>query len=312
MIRIGFVLLTHSDPDQVLSLTQVLSELYDGPPIVCHNDFTQCSLDKSLFSSNVRFVEPHFPTFWGCFSIVPATIAGLRLLMRGPNPPDWIYLLSGSDYPTLSPDKVLSMLSEAQCDAFIDHREIFYHSDTTSELKETRSRTGFARSSYPSLAYRRYVAIAVPRPSKAKPFSMPPVGRSYLHHPAWRSVFPGPFDEGFRCFAGEHWFTANGKAAEILLNETAQSRRLFDHLRQRECPEECYYHSVLANAPLKLSTNNLRFINWPASDAWHPRTLTVEDMAAIERSEAHFSRKVAYGSELIAELNRKLGTALHV
>ena len=125
MIRIGFVLLTHSEPDQVLALTQVLSELYDGPPIVCHHDFTQCPLDKSLFSSNVRFVEPHFPTFWGCFSIVPATIAGLRLLMRGPNPPDWIYLLSGSDYPTLSPDKVLSMLGETQFDAFIDHREIF-------------------------------------------------------------------------------------------------------------------------------------------------------------------------------------------
>jgi len=310
MIRIGFVLLTHSEPDQVLALTQVLSELYDGPPIVCHHDWSQCPLDKSLFSSNVRFVEPHFRTFWGCFSIIPAAITGIRLLMRGPKPPDWFYLLSGSDYPTLSPDRVVSTLTEAQCDAFIDHREILYRSDAPRGLDETR--TGFARPSYPSLAYKRYVAIAVPRPSKAKPFSIPPVGRSYLYHPAWRSVFPGPFDNGFRCFAGEHWFTANGKAADILLSETARSRRLFDYLRQRECPEECYYHSVLANAPLKLSTNNLRFIDWPTSDAWHPKTLTVEHMSAIERREAHFSRKVAYGSELMVELNRKLGTSLHV
>jgi hypothetical protein len=310
MIRIGFVLLTHSEPDQVLALTQVLSELYDGPPIVCHHDFTQCPLDKSLFSSNVRFVEPHCRTFWGCFSIIPATIAGIRMLMGGPNPPDWFYLLSGSDYPTLSPGDVLSKLGETLIDAFIDHREIFYHSDATDGLEETR--TGFARSSYPTLAYKRYVAVAVPRPSKAKPFSIPPVGRSYLHHPAWRSVFPGPFDEGFRCFAGEHWFTANGKAAEILLSETAQSRRLFDHLRQRECPEECYYHSLLANAPLKLSTNNLRYIDWVTSDAWHPRTLTVEDMPAIERCEAHFSRKIARGSDLMAELNRKLRKAVYV
>ena len=310
MIRIGFVLLTHSEPGQVLALTQVLSELYDEPPIVCHHDFAQCSLDKNIFGSNVRFVEPHFQTFWGCFSIIPAALAGIRVLMRGPNPPDWFYLLSGSDYPTLSPDKVLSMLNETQCDAFIDHREIFFHSEATSGLEVTR--TGFARPTYPSLAYKRYLAIAVPRPSKAKPFSMPPEGRSYLRHPAWRSVFPGPFGDGFRCFAGEHWFTANGKAADMLLNETAQSRHLLDHLRQRECPEECYYHSVLANAPLKLNNNNLRYINWQTSDAWHPKTLTAEDMSAIERSEAHFSRKVGYGSELMAELNRKLGTSVHV
>jgi Core-2/I-Branching enzyme len=305
MIRVGFVLLSHTCPEQILALTQVLTELYDAPPIVCHHDFDQAPLSKNMFPSNVRFVEPHFPTCWGCFSIVPAALAAINLLMRGANPPDWFYLLSGSDYPTIAPEKALSILASSDNDVFIDHREIHYRREAVMRADEQS--TGFMRPSYNSLAYKRYCAVAVPRPSLAKPLSFPPVGRAYLRHPAWRSVFPAPFGSGFRCFAGEHWFTANARAAEILLTETTQSTQLFQHLRTRECPEECYYHTVFANAPLKLENRNLRYIEWPSSEAWHPKTLAASDLPAIDDSQAHFARKVVYNSDLMHELNRKLG-----
>lgn len=308
MIRVGFVLLSHSAPDQLLALARVLTELYDEPPIVCHHDFGQAPLDKTLYPSNVRFVEPHFPTFWGGFSIVPAALAAIDLLMRAPDPPDWFYLLSGSDYPTLAPEKLLSVLSSTQSDVFIDHREIRYRNETATS--PDRGPTGFARPSYNALAYKRYCAVAVPRPSIAKPFSFPPVGRSYMQNPAWRAIFPAPFGPDFCCFAGEHWFTANARAARALLAQTEQSRRLLHHLRSRECPEECYYHTILANAPLRLENNNLRYIDWPSADAWHPRTLDIEDLPAIESSGAHFARKVAYRSDLMSELNRRIGIRL--
>ena len=305
MIRVGFVLLSHTCPEQVLALTHVLTELYDAPPIVCHHDFDQAPLVKAAFPSNVRFVEPHFRTFWGCFSIVPAALAAINLLMRSANPPDWFYLLSGSDYPTINPEKALMLLASTDSDVFIDHREIHYRNELGRQSDE-RS-TGFSRPGYNALAYKRYCAVAVPRPSMAKPLSFPPVGRSYLRHPAWRSVFPAPFESGFRCFAGEHWFTANAKAAEVLLMETERSQQLFQHLRTRESPEECYYHTVLANAALRLENDNLRYIKWPSPDAWHPKTLDVSDLRAIEESGAHFARKVAYQSDLMHLLSRKFG-----
>ena len=146
MIRVGFVLLSHSDPDQVLGLANVLTELYKGPPIVLHHDFGQTPLDKDLFPPNVRFVEPHFPTFWGCFSIVPAALAAIRLLMHGSDPPDWFYLLSGTDYPALAPAKTLSLLASTQCDVFIDYREICYRKE--SNIRPDGKVTGFARPAY--------------------------------------------------------------------------------------------------------------------------------------------------------------------
>src|SRR5271165_2507294 len=116
MTTIGFVLLTHSNSDQVLTLSRVLSDLYNNPPIVCHHDFSQCPLDTNRFSENVRFVAPHFPTFWGCFSILPAALAAIRLLMSSDNAPDWFYLLSGSDYPAASPDRVREFLAHTPHD----------------------------------------------------------------------------------------------------------------------------------------------------------------------------------------------------
>jgi hypothetical protein len=307
MTRIGFVLLTHSCPEQALRLVRALNVLYDGPPIACHHDFGQCPLDKSLFPGNVSFVVPHLATFWGCFSIVPAALAGLRLLMRQTNPPDWIYLLSGSDYPTQSPDAVQRMLARTQFDAFIDHREITYEGIGVG--REQDKATGFNRRSYLRLAYRRYCAVALLRPGRDKPWAIPPVGHSYLYHPWWRTLIPSPFSTEFRCYAGEHWFTVNSKAAEVLLDDAEQTQRLLAHLRGRESPEECFYHSMLGNAPLHLCWDNLRYIHWPAGDAWHPSTLSLEHLPKIRTSGAHFARKIEYGSPLVTELDRLLGVS---
>jgi len=307
MIRIGFILLTHAHPQQTAALASALCELYDAPDIVCHHDFSQCKLDKSCLPRNVRFVEPHFPTSWGCFSIIPATLAAMRILMEGAHAPEWFYLLSGSDYPAASPDEVRDQLAKTQFDAFIDHREIAWPARPQSELAAHSG--GFSRPSYRALAYKRYCAVAVPRPSKSNPVAFPPEGHSYLFHPIWRAIVPGPFATRFRCYAGEHWFTGNRKAAEILLSDGVNRKRLLAHLRRRESPEECFYHSMLANAPLHVSPGNLRYIDWPFADSWHPKTLTIDDLPAICASGAHFARKITPGSPLIAELDNRLGIA---
>ena len=135
--------------------------------------------------------------------------------------------------------------------------------------------------------------MAIARPSKNQPFAIPPIGHSYLYHPFWRTIVPGPFSEEFHCYAGEHWFTANRKAAEVLLTNTSNTTRLLAHLRTREAPEECFYHTLLGNAQLRLSTNNLRYIDWSSPDAWHPKRLTVDDLDQLESSGAHFARKLA-------------------
>ena len=57
---VGFVLLTHNNPVQVLRLITTLNRLFNYPPIVCHHDFSKSELPTESLTSNVSFVHPYF------------------------------------------------------------------------------------------------------------------------------------------------------------------------------------------------------------------------------------------------------------
>jgi Core-2/I-Branching enzyme len=105
-----------------------------------------------------------------------------------------------------------------------------------------------------------------------------------------------PFSKDFRCFAGEHWFCANRKAAEYLIEFHKAKPALANHYRRSDpfaivVPEESYYHTIFCNAPgLKVSNNNWRYIDWSTKSS-HPKTLLFEDLPRIQASSAHFARK---------------------
>ena len=99
-MTIGFVILSHRDPAQLLRLVQTLNRLYDDPPIACHHDMAQCPLDPSGFPGNVRFVDPSIRTGWAKWSVVRGFIAALRLLYADTGPeragPDWFVMMSAA------------------------------------------------------------------------------------------------------------------------------------------------------------------------------------------------------------------------
>src|SRR5262245_12258472 len=126
MVRIGFVILSHAFPAQLVRLSRQLSLLFDYPPIVCHHDYSRCPIDIGLFSSNVQFVRPCLATAWGRISVVNAGLSAIRVLMDGKHPPDWFYLLSASDYPVASPSLIRADLENAKDDVYMEIRRISY------------------------------------------------------------------------------------------------------------------------------------------------------------------------------------------
>src|SRR6185437_7916742 len=121
--KIGFIILSHSNPSQLLRLVRTLLKAYDEPSIVCHHDFGQCPFSPDDFPSSVQFVSPHVPTRWMQFSIVAASLAALELLYRNATP-DWFFLLSGTDYPTMRSETVIQELASNEADALLDYREV--------------------------------------------------------------------------------------------------------------------------------------------------------------------------------------------
>jgi hypothetical protein len=302
--RIGFVILSHNRPGQLLALVQRLVTLYDGAPIVCHHDFSQCRLEGYQFPEQVEFVQPHIRTEWGQISLVNAFRAGLRRLYERPDSPDWFVLLSGADYPVRSPELVLNELSESPFDAYLDHRLVEY--PYTPDLEALKVRYAFHSARWVPMAYDRYVAIKLWVPwfswTRKRPVKVPfATVRSGALVRRFR-----PFSAAFRCWGGDMWFTANRKCAERLLADTGSNRRVLAHFSKCLIPDETVAHTILCNHPdLRISKDNKRYANW-TQGGYHPKTLGVLDIQAILESGAHFARKFDRdrGPRVFHELDR--------
>jgi hypothetical protein len=296
---IGFVLISHANPAQIRFLCEQLTARFDRPPIAIHHDFFQTPMHTGSFPANVSFVRNPVRTKWGGFDYVEGALRALRLLYANDDP-DWFVLLSAADYPIKTCDSVLNDLYSGAYDAYVDHRLIEYSRSPIP--REGFSAAAFNHPGWKTLAFERYMAIG---------FGFYKIGTYfnwqkkavYLRSNALIRLFT-PFDGSLQCYAGDHWYTANRKAAHTLLEDSETNRKLRAHFSRRPNPSEAYYQSVLLNTPgLKVSLDNKRFADW--TDCFnHPRTLTAPDFPALLASADHFARKFEFNSEALLRLNQ--------
>lgn len=291
--KIGFVILSHNRPDQALSLVKTLNSLFDEPPIACHHDSGQSSIDESLFPRNVHFVHPHVATGWGEISVPLAAMRAFELL-RAHDSPEWFVLLSSSDYPVRPAAEIRGDLASSEYDVHLDHREIQYGVTTSGTAGHESS---FQRPDYIPLAYDRYFAARVRLPCLSKKkllagtfpirLTQTLVTRNpTLSRALQRICFHGPV----RIFGGDFWFHANKKAVNRLLDDPGV-RRFAKYYRARPNADESFFHTFLCNQPdLRISTDHKRYADWPLN-AVHPRLLDISDVPKIVASGAYFARK---------------------
>ena len=261
-VPIGFVVLSHSQPELLRRLLSTLDRAYRNPPIVVHHDFSQCSLpdDSVGWSADLQYVRPHIQTEWARFSIPEAFLAALSMLYST-RAPDWFVLLSASDYPARAGSSVIRELTTKNADLYMDYQ---------------------------------FVDRAPPVPEPE------PAGQIYLGvgKEKWRQIVneryimtPNPFSEDLRCCAGDFWLTGNARVAGKLNDAQARYPDLFKYYSTFFCPDESLCHTILGNDPgLRIAKNNKRYTVWPDMGP-HPKTLQESDFDAIIRSGCHFARK---------------------
>ncbi len=285
---LGFVILTHEKPPQILRLINRLVAMFGETPIVCHHDFSKCDLDLGLFPRNVSFVRPHIVTYRAGWSLVTATIAGLRALYDRKDAPEWFTLLSGADYPIKPAEVILGELQESSYDAFLEYGLI----DPESAKNDHEKRCVWRY-------FRRHVQL----PGFAQRF-MPFSENRAL--PAWFPMAPIPFSSQFRCYAGSQFFTANRKSAQYILEWHSRGNALAKHYERSRVPvpDKSYFLCGLCNEPgLRILNDNRRYIIWRPGIG-HPKTLTMADLPLLLKSPAHFARKFDLNDPVLDEIDK--------
>jgi Core-2/I-Branching enzyme len=296
---IGFVLTTYNTPEHILYLCERLNAMFDRPPIAIHHDFSQCSLNASLFPGNVRFVEKWVPTRWGSISVTDGLLAALRLLYAESDP-DWFVTLSATDYPIQRADYILGELFQSGFDGYLDSRQL---KDVGIWIKdEGLGELSFRHPKWVQLGYNRYVAIPLLSPKMARWLHV--AVETYCLRSPFLVKRLTPFGGSVVCHGGDAWLTGNRRVAEILLERTDLWEKLYLHYGTRIIPEESFFHTLFANTPgVNLCTDNKRYTDWRGCYA-HPRTLGREDFPRLLESKHHFARKFRFDREMFASLDR--------
>jgi hypothetical protein len=178
----------------------------------------------------------------------------------------WIVLLSGQDYPAMSPRAIEVELLSCEIDAFI-------HWERVPRLPTHRS-TDWQRGTS-----RRYYWHRVP--GHFRPLPVPRI-RAFV--------------EDRSTFAGSQWWNLGRRAVDRILDATELTDYLLSsRFRSTWCPDEAFFQTALLNTPrgLKLINSHRRFYRFPRDGrSAHPETLADLDFHDILSSGAFFARKV--------------------
>jgi hypothetical protein len=303
--RLGFVVLSHSNPHQLLRLCNRLETMFGSCSISCHHDFAQSSMDISKFSSKVAFVVPSLRTAWGHISLIHAELAALRLLYEKSDP-DWFYLLSGADYPVREASLIVDDLAHSGVDGYVI-AQLIQERETIPDISVWNQQ--FA--TWHDIARHRYLETMLSPECIKEIESASDVGEANRlleeRHGSILIRARRSLPRNLPCYAGDHWITGNRAVARILLSGDSVLGELLDFFHYSAISDEAIYQTLLCNSSgLRLANDNKRFADWTAPDG-HPKILDTSDLPAIWASRAHFARKFDPDTPVLDVIDHALG-----
>jgi hypothetical protein len=220
---------------------------------------------------------PRLTCYWGGFSLLRATLEGVRAVAESDAPPTHVVLLSGQDYPLRPAARIESFLDEHEGASFLP-----YWSLPAAAWASENGGLNRVRWLY--------------------------VERVRVKTRLLRLPIPRRFPRGFRPYGGVAFWALTGEAIRYVdrfVRENADFVRFFRFVKM---PDELFFQTVLMNSPLRdtVVNANLHYLDWSAGAA-NPATLGKADLPKLLASDKLFARKfdAAVDAEILDLLDRE-------
>ena len=257
--RIAYVVSAYKLPHQLERLLRRL--VGPGVTFTVHVDRKTRRRDYDEMVASTRDLDVHFlprhSCHWGGFGHVRATLKGIDRLVDNEVPFDYLVLLTGQDYPLLSPTAIAATLGTAGGRSFMSWWPL--------PRPQWGARGGRDRyEDWHVITYRR-AHLALPL-RRSLPLGLTPYGGS----PYW-------------CLSDALVDCVHG-----FVRENPAFVRFFEHVF---IPDELFFQTIVTNSALAdtVENDNLRYLDWSREPA--PAVLTRNDLDAIVTSGALFGRK---------------------
>ena len=120
MVKVVYLILTHTNPEQILRLVKSLSSGNSASHIVIHHNYSCSDLCTDPFErfNNVHLVEDPVCVRWGEFSLTQAVLHSIEWISRKFKF-NWLVFISGQDYPIQPIREIEKFLNTTNYDGFI-------------------------------------------------------------------------------------------------------------------------------------------------------------------------------------------------
>ncbi len=261
-MRLAHFIICHINPDQVMRLVKALQ--HPEADIYIHVD-KKVSIAPFLPIAelpNVYFIQRRITVHWGGYSIVEATISGLRQILDTGIEYNYLNLLSGQEYPLMHADRIHGFFSGHPGRLFMN---IFPEEDKLTEYKYKLKQYYFAAIN---------------------------VRGKYTAEKIARILKPRKFPDGFEPMGTSQWFTIPLECAAYVLTFLEENKKIANIFRYMWAPDEMVFQSVLYNSPYRkaITNDNMRYIDWSEGNP-SPKILTMANARQLIQSGSLFARK---------------------
>lgn len=259
MHKHALLIVCHAYPEQLEEIVQALA----APNHWCfiHVDRKSEAMMQSAAvrrlkgADRVVILDERIRVNHGGFSQVQATLNLLRAAVDHPDAMDYFHLLSGQDFPCVSPRAFDAVFSDGRS---------YMHFDSPQETIEWR------RKKYPGRMRLHFTDLHVPL--------VPRLARRALIRGldlAARVLRPAPMP---LIYAGWNWFSWHRKVVDYVLRYVVEHPQYVDRFRRGNLIDELFFHTFLYDAAEALNIekyNSLRYVEW------HPKRPTKKRLPLI-------------------------------
>jgi hypothetical protein len=270
-MKIAYLILAHRNPNLIKKAVEILS--CDGASFFIHIDakFALAPFD-SICGGNVVFIQPRLPVYWGEFSQTEAIFLLIQQALAAPERPDYLVLLSGSDFPLKSGRYIRNFLTTNRGHEFI----------TMVKLPA------------PGMPISRINTLRFPSTRPVLRFAFRALSKMGFAQRDYRKYL-GKLDP----YSGHTWWALSRAACQYVVEFRQGHPEVFNFFKNTHASDETLIHTILGNSRFKSQIRrHLVYEDWH-SPAAHPEMINAPHLAYFESQDKVSPQDVHGAGELL-------------
>ncbi|EHQ24696.1 glycosyl transferase family 14 [Mucilaginibacter paludis] len=283
-MKVAYLIIAHKNFEHIIDIVTSLNDPkvsflihFDEKVKVDINEINR----KLPQGADVYFLDARENVNWGGFSVLMAVLNLIQGALHL-NCFDYIYLISGQDFPLKTSDEMIDFLEQNAGKEFIEYHTI------------PHSGWGGGQDRYEHFWMIDTLGMQA--------------SRNFIEDQR-KQNFTRKFPNNLQPFGGSMWFTITAACAEYIIDHFMQYPDELMFFKYTLIPDELAIVTVIMNSIFKnqVVNNNLRHIDW-SENRGRPKIMTVSDLVVLIKSESHFARKFdpSVDVEVINALKAKL------